>query len=63
MIRFTNLILFGAILICSQAELRAETLHIEKQVIGTADAPPRSITDITAVLEHFRINPACNPSL
>ena len=56
MIRFTNLILFGAILICSQAELRAETLHIEKQVIGTADAPPLSITDITAVLDREREN-------
>jgi hypothetical protein len=31
-------------------------LHIEKQAIGTADAPPRSITDITAVLDREREN-------
>ena len=52
--RLVFLIVFAAALVVRQAVLPAETLRIDEQGIGTSDAPPRGIHDITAVLDRER---------
>lgn len=56
MSRLVFLLMFLAVLAARQVDLSAETLRIDAQGIGTPDAPPRSISDITAVLVQDREN-------